>query len=79
MGAVVNVTQSNFIELLDEDNYYTWASRLRLNLMSRGLWHVVKAGLTDKKEAGEQKLDSQALGFLGSAVSSKFFNPGGEV
>ena len=47
------------VELLDVDNYATWAIRMRALLMSKGLWKVVIGVSTDEEE--DQKALAQIM------------------
>ena len=56
------------IERLDVDNYATWSTRIRLLLVSRGLWTAVKGQLSAGSEA-DSKADEQALALIGLSVN----------
>ena len=51
------------IERLDVDNYATWSTRMRLLLVSKGLWTAVKGQLSV-----DSNTDEQALAFIGLCV-----------
>lgn len=55
------------IERLNVDNYATWSTRMRLFLVSQGLWTAVKGQLSADSEA-DSKADDKALALIGLSV-----------
>lgn len=60
-------SQQLSIERLDVDNYSTWSTRMRLYLVSQGLWTAVKGQLSADSEA-DSKADDKALALIGLSV-----------
>ena len=68
-----NREESKYVELLDTDNYGTWSTRTKLELMKKTLWSVVQNGFAkDDKQAATD--NDKAYALIGLRVKDYHLN-----